>query len=69
MSDNHKVIGALAGILLLINIIIFIGMACLTYHLMTMIGLNGYSRVFASLAVTFTLFNSFNGLTKLAKTE
>lgn len=69
MSDNHKVIGALAGILLLINIIIFIGMVCLSFHLMAMIGLNGYGRVFASLAVTFTLFNSFNGLTKLAKTE
>ncbi len=69
MNDDPKLIGALAGILLLINLIIFIGMACLTYHLMTMIGLNGYSRVFASLAVTFTLFNGFNGLTKLAKTE
>lgn len=69
MSDNHKVIGALAGILLLINLIIFIGMVCLTYHLMTMIGLTGYSRVFASLAVTLTWFNGFHVLTKLAKTE
>lgn len=69
MNDDPKLIGALAGILLLINIIIFIGMVCLTYHLMTMIGLNGYSRVFASLAMTFTLFNGFHVLTKLAKTE
>lgn len=69
MSDNPKVIGAVAGVLLLIDIIIFIGMAWLTYHVLTMIGLTGYGRVLASLAVTLTWFNGFHVLTKLAKTE
>lgn len=62
MNDDPKLIGALAGILLLINIIIFIGMVCLTYHLMTMIGLTGYGGIFASIACTLTWFHVYLSL-------
>lgn len=51
--------GFFTGIILLINIIILIGMVCLSFHLMTMIGLTGYGRVFASLAVALTWFKVF----------
>lgn len=67
--EREELIGAVAGIILLIDLLIFIGMVCLTYHVLTIIGLNGYCRVFASLAVTLTWFTGFQALRKISKTE
>ena len=50
------------GIGLLEYCIVFIGMICLTYHLMTMIGLTGYGGIFASIACTLTWFHVYLSL-------